>query len=81
MSDPTTQLIETLTREIIRRPAVKITADTPLVSSGLIDSFRLIDVIMALEDITGAEIPSGRVQPLDFETVAGMLALAERFKK
>ena len=37
--------------------------DTPLVSSGLIDSLALVNVLLQLEDVTGMRILAGKVQP------------------
>src|SRR6185436_2748584 len=38
-------MIDYLTREIIRRPGIQINADSPLISSGLVDSFALADIL------------------------------------
>lgn len=65
-------------RDIIRRSDVVIDADTPLVSSGLVDSFALIDVLMKLEDLTNRDIPAGKVQPQDLDTITSMLEVAAR---
>lgn len=78
MPDAAQQMLAYLRREIIRRPDEALDADTPLISSGLIDSFALVDVVMALEDVTGLRIDPGRVQPRDFETVNTMLETAHR---
>jgi acyl carrier protein len=59
-----------------RRP--DITVDTPLVSSGLVDSFTLIDLLLRLEKATGRRISPGKVNPRDMETVRLMVATAER---
>ena len=67
--------------ELIRKPAVVIDEDTPLVSSGLIDSMALVDLLLKLEDITHKRIPAGKVQPKDMDTVAKMFATAERVGK
>lgn len=67
--------------ELIRKPRVTIDANTPLVSSGLIDSMALIDLLLKLEDLTHKRIPAGKVQPKDMDTVAKMFATAERVGK
>jgi acyl carrier protein len=64
--------------QLIRKPGVSIDENTPLVSSGLIDSMSLVDVLIKLEDLTGRRIPAGKVQPKDMDTVAKMFATAER---
>jgi acyl carrier protein len=67
--------------QLIRQPGMSIDENTPLVSSGLIDSMLLIDLLLKLEDLTQRRIPAGKVQPKDMDTVAKMLATAERVGK
>jgi len=66
---------------LIRKPGVAIDENTPLVSSGLIDSMALVDLLLKLEDLTHRRISAGKVQPKDMETVAKMFATAERVGK
>ena len=66
---------------LIRKPGVTIDENTPLVSSGLIDSMSLVDLLLKLEDLTHKRIPAGKVQPKDMDTVAKMFATAERVGK
>ena len=75
------ELIDYICKEIIRRPDVQIAVDTPLVSSGLIDSFSLVDVLSKLGDLTAMRIPAGKVQPKDMDTVNLMLSTAHRVGK
>jgi acyl carrier protein len=74
------QMIEHVS-QLIRKPGIVIEEDTPLVSSGLIDSMALIDLLVKLEDLTQKRIPPGKVQPKDMDTVAKMFATAERVGK
>ncbi|MGC1645301.1 MAG: acyl carrier protein [Candidatus Sulfotelmatobacter sp.] len=67
--------------QLIRKPNVTIDENTPLVSSGLIDSMALVDLLLKLEDITHKRIPAGKVQPKDMDTVAKMFVTAERVGK
>jgi acyl carrier protein len=71
------QMIEHII-EVIRKPGVEINENTPLVSSGLVDSMALVDLLLKLEDLTQLRIPAGRVQPKDMDTVALMFATAQR---
>jgi acyl carrier protein len=75
------QIIDYIVREVIRRPNVDIALDTPLVSSGLIDSFALIDILLYVEDVTNMRIPAGKVQAKDMDTVNLMLDTADRVGK
>lgn len=68
-------------RGLIRKPGLSIDENTPLVSSGLIDSMALVDLLIKLEDLTHRRIPAGKVQPKDMDTVAKMFATAERVGK
>lgn len=74
------QMIEHIAR-LIRKPGVTIDETTPLVSSGLIDSMALVDLLLKLEDLTHRRIPAGKVQPKDMNTVALMFATSERVGK
>lgn len=67
--------------DLIRKPGVTIDEHTPLVSSGLIDSMSLADLLLKLEDLTHKRIPAGKVLPKDMDTVAKMFATAERVGK
>ena len=66
---------------LIRKPNLVIEEDTPLVSSGLIDSMALVDLLLKLEDITHLRIPASKVQPKDMNTIALMFATAQRIGK
>ena len=80
MSQEAEQMVEQVLR-LIRKPGVLIDENTPLVSSGLIDSMALVDLLLKLEDVTHLRIPAGKVQPKDLDTVALMLAVAKRVGK
>ena len=75
------QLIDYIQKQIIRKKGVTIDADTPLVSSGLVDSLALVDVLAELEKVTRTRIPAGKVQPKDMDTISLMLATAARVGK
>ena len=72
------QMIAYIVDEVIRRPGIHITEDTPLISSGLIDSLALVNILLKLEDITEMRIPAGKVQPENMDTVNLMFATAQR---
>ena len=74
------QMIEHIAA-LIRKPGVALDETTPLVSSGLIDSMALVDLLLKLEDLTHMRIPAGKVQPKDLDTVEKMFATAQRVGK
>ena len=80
MTDEAQQMMEHIV-QLIRKPGVTVDENTALVSSGLIDSMSLIDLLVKLEDLTHMRIPAGKVQPKDLDTVAKMFATARRVSK
>jgi acyl carrier protein len=80
MTPESQQMIEHIVR-LIRKPSVTVDENTPLVSSGLIDSMELVDLLLKLEDLTHMRIPAEKVQPKDMDTVAKMFATAQRAGK
>jgi acyl carrier protein len=75
------QMIDYLVHEVVGRADIRISADLPLVSSGLIDSMALVNILLKLEDVTHMRIPAGKVQPKDMDTVDLMFATAQRVGK
>ena len=51
MSEQSQEIIDYIINEVLRSPGTAIDEDTPLVSSGLIDSFALVDILLKLEDV------------------------------
>jgi acyl carrier protein len=80
MTPEAQQMIEHI-KQLIGKPGVTIDENTPLVSSGLIDSMALVDLLIKLEDLTHMRIPAGKVQPKDMDCVAKMFATAQRVGK
>lgn len=72
------RMIEYLKTEILMDPDAQIGPDTRLVSSGMVDSFSLIQVVRQLERITSLKIAATKVAPRDLDTVVQMFATAER---
>jgi acyl carrier protein len=78
MFDLKAQMIEYIVNEIIRRPGTHIDEKTPLVSSGLVDSLALVDMLQKLEDLTNTCLPVGKIQAKDMDTVVSMFSTAQR---
>ena len=74
------QLASYISAKVIKGKS-EITEDTPLVSSGLIDSFALIEIFLELQKIAGLKVPASKVQAKDMDTVRLMFATAEKFGK
>jgi acyl carrier protein len=69
------QLIRTAVSNLVKRP---VRDDQPLVTSGLIDSLRVLKLIMALEEGLKVKIPTDQLQPEDFDSVDGIVETLER---
>lgn len=80
-SEHVTKMVDFIVREVIRRPDAGINESTPLVSSGLIDSLALVDILLKLEELTNKRIPAGKVQAKDMDTVDLMFMTAQRVGK
>jgi acyl carrier protein len=71
-------MIEYVKKHLLTGGSEEITEDTPLVSSGLVDSFALIEVLLELEKVTKRRISPGKVGAKDMDTVTLMLRTADR---
>ena len=82
MSESLTASLGTyIAKQIIRQPNRMISLDEPLISSGLIDSFSLMDVALFVEDTLGVRIEDTELNASTFDTLAQLAALIESRKK
>lgn len=72
-------MIGFLRSRILHNSNVRLDVHTPLISSGLVDSFAVIEVLQELENVTNRRISPADVAPADLDTVEKMLTTAERF--
>jgi len=75
MSRDKRELVRNVVVEIARQ---KVRDDELLVSSGIIDSLRVLKLISRLEDLLQIRIPTDQVQPEDFDSVDLILETIER---
>jgi len=78
------QLTTYISEKVMKGKGAAINEDTPLVSSGLIDSYAMLDVFLEfqrLQKIAGINIPASKVQAKDMETVRSLFALVKKFGK
>ncbi len=59
-----------LTTHILNDPGYPLTDDEPLISSGLIDSFSLVDIALWVEKTYGLRIDDNELTADNFDTVA-----------
>jgi acyl carrier protein len=70
-----TVLAQYVAVEILRQPSRQIGADELLLSSGLIDSFHLVDLGMFVEDKFGVRIDDAELNASTFDTINQLAAL------
>lgn len=72
MSDPQicAALRAYLTQEILHDPAYPLGDDEPLISSGLIDSFSLVDIALWVERTYGVRLDDNQLNADHFDSVA-----------
>lgn len=64
--------------QILKQPGRRIDKDEPIISSGLIDSFSLVDVALLVEDAYGVRIADTELNAATFDTLAQLAALIEQ---
>lgn len=75
------QLSNFIASNILKQPNRKITADESLISSGLIDSFSLMDVALFVEDTFGVRIEDTELNADTFDNLTQLASLIESRKK
>lgn len=66
--------------QILKQPNRKIAADEPLISSGLIDSFSLMDLALFAEDTFGVRIEDTELNASTFDNLTQLASLIESRK-
>jgi acyl carrier protein len=71
------KLTEYLAKEILKQPGRIIQSDEALLSSGLIDSFHLVDMALFVEDAFGVHIDDSELNASTFDNLGGLIALIQ----
>ena len=78
MNQSTTEVLsQFITARILKQPGRGLSADEPLISSGLIDSVSLIDVALFVEDTFGVRIEDSELSAQTFDSLRQLAALIE----
>ena len=72
-----TNLEKFIASQILKQPNRTISADEPLISSGLIDSFSLMDLALYVEDTFGVRIEDTELNANTFDNLNQLAALIE----
>ena len=80
MSESIPQLSAFIAEKIIKQPGRTIEADEPLLSSGLVDSFSLMDLALFIEDTFGVRIEDTELNVDNFDNLSQLASLIESRK-
>ena len=69
-----------IVNQILKQPNRKIGAEAPLLSSGLIDSFSLMDLALFIEDTFGVRMEDTELNANTFDNLTQLAALIETRK-
>jgi len=71
------QLSSYIAREMLKDPSRSIARDEPLLSSGLVDSFSLVDLALFVEDTFGVRIEDTELNVSTFDTLDQLAAIIQ----
>jgi acyl carrier protein len=77
MNDVETRLANYITTQIMKRPKYALRADEALISSGLIDSFHLVDLALFVEENFGVRIDDSELNADTFDNLQQLAALIQ----
>jgi 2-hydroxymuconate-semialdehyde hydrolase len=75
------ELIEYIKKEFVEDPDEEIDENTPLMSSGLIDSLSIVSLVAFIDKKYGVKIPDEKGTVDNFETVTKIIDIINQFKK
>ena len=74
-TDISDQLAAQIATAILKTPLHPPALDAALISSGLIDSFHLVDLALFVEDTFGVRLDDGELNAQCFDSIAQLTAL------
>lgn len=80
MTETISSLGTFIASKILKQPKRAITAEESLISSGLIDSFSLMDLALYVEDTFGVRIEDTELNADTFDNLTQLAALIESRK-
>ena len=82
MAQETVQkLSDYITGSVLKQPNRTLSESTTLISSGLVDSFSLVDLAMFVEEQFGVKIDDTELNAETFDTLGELAALVEARQK
>jgi acyl carrier protein len=71
------KLSEYLVKDILKQPSRIIKPDEALLSSGIIDSFHLVDLALFIEDNFGVHIDDSELNASTFDTLDQLITVIQ----
>lgn len=79
MPDDTTQVLsEYIAKNILKQPGKPLAPETRLITTGMIDSFSLVDMALFIEETFRARIADTELDGKTFDTLGELAALVEK---
>lgn len=75
--DIESQLAAYIAEQVLKQPRRAIAPDEKLISSGLIDSFHLVDLSLFVEDTFGVHIDDTELNAQTFDTLSELAAVIQ----
>ncbi len=81
INDITGTLAKHIAATILKQPNRVVKEEEPIISSGLIDSFNLVDLALFIEDKFGVRIDDSELNAQTFDSVAQLAELIRQRAK
>jgi acyl carrier protein/D-alanine--poly(phosphoribitol) ligase subunit 2 len=72
-------ILKYVIKEYMEDEDAEITFDTPLISSGYVDSFSMVSLLVFLENKFKIKIPPSKATPEAFDSVNRIVALVNQY--
>ncbi len=72
-------ILKYVSKEYIDDDDVTLTYETPLISSGYVDSFSMVSLLVFLENKFKIKIPPSKATPEAFDSVNNIVALVNQY--
>jgi D-alanine--poly(phosphoribitol) ligase subunit 2 len=74
-------VLDYIKKEYLDDEEVELDYDTPLISSGYVDSFSMVSLLIFLENKFKIKIPASKATPEAFDSVNKIVSLLSQFLK
>jgi acyl carrier protein/D-alanine--poly(phosphoribitol) ligase subunit 2 len=81
MDDNKNLILEYIKKEYWEDSDEELTFDTPLISSGYVDSFSMVSLLVFIENKFKIKIPSSKATPEAFDSVNKIMDLVNQYIK